>query len=349
MRAWSGLAISLAVVTLVGCTQNVNNSQVPVTQLNSSSAAFVTYTVQTGDTLSGIADQHHITYIDLARLNHIPSPYIIHIGQTLRIPNPQYAANSVETQQKEYGGDIVPVTNQNSLPAQNLNLAQYNAPGAAAPQPSAATNVVTNNAAPANTQQTTVQQPAARAVVPAARTVPQQAHPVKVQPAAPAPQAAQTAPQVATAKEVSPVKPVVASTSTGQRVTIIKQSTNNDITWSWPVSGRIVEGFGQGQGLMAKGVQIRTRSDAKVLAAAPGTVIYSGTGVNEYGKMIIIKSDGNFLTAYTNLSKLLVKQGQTIIRGGPIGVVGTIDGQAILHFEIRKFGSPVDPMQYMPS
>ena len=346
MRTWSGLAISLAVATLVGCTQNVNNGQVPVTQLNPSSAAFVTYTVQTGDTLSGIADQHHITYIDLARLNHIPSPYIIHIGQTLRIPNPQYAANSVATQQKEYGGDIAPVTNQSSLPAQNLNLAQYAAgAGTIAPQPSAAKNVVAHDAAPAHVQQT---------APPAVQTLPQAQPPAAVQ-ASSAPQTSQSAPQASSAaKDVIPAsqvksQPVVASTPTGQRVTVIKQSTNNGITWSWPVSGRIVEGFGQGQGLMAKGVQIRTQSDAKVLAAAPGTVIYSGTGVNEYGKMIIIKSDGNFLTAYTNLSKLLVKQGQAIIRGGPIGVVGLINGQAILHFEIRKFGSPVDPVQYMPS
>ena len=100
---------------------------------------------------------------------------------------------------------------------------------------------------------------------------------------------------------------------------------------------------------MAKGVQISTQPDTKVLAAADGTVIFSGAGVNEYGKMVIVKSANNFLTAYTNLSSLLVKQGATIMRGAPVGVVGTINGQTMLHFEVRKFGSPVNPMQYLPS
>ncbi len=118
--------------------------------------------------------------------------------------------------------------------------------------------------------------------------------------------------------------------------------------WSWPLSGQIVQNFGEGTGVMFKGVQIKAPAGTAVLAAANGKVIFSGTGATGYGQMIIIKNANNFLTAYSNLSSIAVQSGANVTRGSKIGVIGTINNQSLLHFEVRQGGNPVDPTLYMP-
>ncbi len=118
--------------------------------------------------------------------------------------------------------------------------------------------------------------------------------------------------------------------------------------WSWPVSGQIIQTFGQGTGVMFKGVQIQAPAGSAVLAAASGKVIFAGMGASGYGQMIILKNGNNFLTAYSNLSSIAVQAGTSVARGGKIGVIGAINNQPCLHFEVRQAGDPVDPMSYMP-
>ena len=135
---------------------------------------------------------------------------------------------------------------------------------------------------------------------------------------------------------------------TVQAVSTTNVTTVDGNQWSWPVSGQIIQAFGQGTGAMFKGVQISAPAGTSVLAASGGKVIFSGSGANGYGQMIIIKNGNNFLTAYSNLSSLKVKQGASVSRGNVIGVIGTINNQPCLHFEVRQAGNPVDPMLYMP-
>lgn len=79
-----------------------------------------------------------------------------------------------------------------------------------------------------------------------------------------------------------------------------------------------------------------------------GKVVYSGTGLRGYGKLIIIKHNKSFLSAYAHNSQLLVKEGQSVKRGQKIAEMGNSDADQVkLHFEIRRFGKPVDPMQYL--
>lgn len=86
-----------------------------------------------------------------------------------------------------------------------------------------------------------------------------------------------------------------------------------------------------------------------VLAAADGKVVYSGSGLRGYGKLVIIKHDATFLSAYAHNNNILVKEGQSVTRGQKIAEMGNSDtDQVKLHFEIRRQGKPVDPTQYLP-
>ncbi len=119
-----------------------------------------------------------------------------------------------------------------------------------------------------------------------------------------------------------------------------------NVEWAWPTQGKVLEGFSEG----SKGVDIAGKSGQAVLASAPGKVVYSGNGLRGYGNLIIIKHNDTYLSAYAHNSKLLMKEGQAVTRGQKIAEMGSVDaGQIKLHFEIRKHGKPVDPLQYLPA
>jgi lipoprotein NlpD len=117
--------------------------------------------------------------------------------------------------------------------------------------------------------------------------------------------------------------------------------------WSWPAEGALVERFTpSGPG---KGIGIAGKKGQPVLAAAPGTVVYRGSGLRGYGELIIIKHNADFLSAYAHNDRILVKEGSAIRRGQKIAEMGSSGtSQVKLHFEIRYRGSPVNPLVYLP-
>ncbi|MGR8933564.1 MAG: murein hydrolase activator EnvC family protein [Gammaproteobacteria bacterium] len=115
---------------------------------------------------------------------------------------------------------------------------------------------------------------------------------------------------------------------------------------AWPLKGKVVRSFSQTGN---KGIDISAQLGRPVKAAAAGTVVYSGQGLLGYGKLLIIKHNEEFLSAYGNNSKLLVKEGQQVKKGRIIAEAGIGAGnKAALHFEIRKNGEPVNPIDYLP-
>jgi lipoprotein NlpD len=85
-----------------------------------------------------------------------------------------------------------------------------------------------------------------------------------------------------------------------------------------------------------------------VLAAGDGRVVYSGSGLRGYGNLVIVKHEGDFLTAYAHNRSILVSEGQTVKRGQKIAELGKTDSEIPkLHFEVRRAGKPVDPMKYL--
>jgi lipoprotein NlpD len=115
--------------------------------------------------------------------------------------------------------------------------------------------------------------------------------------------------------------------------------------WSWPLRGPILARFGEG---LNKGIDIAGVRGMLVQAAAPGRVVYAGSGLRGYGKLIIIRHGRSLLSAYAHNARILVAEGQNVTRGQAVGEIGDSDADRVkLHFEIREFGKPVDPMDYL--
>lgn len=138
--------------------------------------------------------------------------------------------------------------------------------------------------------------------------------------------------------EVPPPAPAQKSEASGD--------DDEKVDWAWPVSGKIVARFVDPGN---KGVDIAARLGDPVHASAPGRVVYSGSGLRGYGKLVIIKHNPTYLSAYAHNNQILVKEGQNVVRGQKIGEVGATDTDAPkLHFEIRRMGKPVDPLKFLP-
>jgi len=119
-------------------------------------------------------------------------------------------------------------------------------------------------------------------------------------------------------------------------------------SWQWPSAGKMFLGFTTGQ-QPHKGIDIAGAIGDPVLAAKNGTVVYAGDGVRGYGNLLIIKHDALFLSAYAHNSKLLVKEGDTVRGGQQIAELGdSATDRPKLHFEVRKQGNPIDPLQVLP-
>ena len=119
-----------------------------------------------------------------------------------------------------------------------------------------------------------------------------------------------------------------------------------DGDWMWPARGKVVSTFSNGQ---TKGIDIAGQLGDAVQASAGGRVVYAGAGLRGYGKLVIIKHDADFLSAYAHNRSLLVKEGQTVTKGQRIAELGNTDAdRPKLHFEIRRRGKPVDPLKYLP-
>ena len=116
------------------------------------------------------------------------------------------------------------------------------------------------------------------------------------------------------------------------------------VVWSWPATGRVVANFAQ-----TKGVDIAGKAGDPVLAAAEGKVVYAGSGLRGYGQLVIVKHDATYLSAYAHNQKILVKEGQSVKRGQKIAEMGKTDSDTVkLHFEVRRQGKPVEPLDYLP-
>jgi lipoprotein NlpD len=118
------------------------------------------------------------------------------------------------------------------------------------------------------------------------------------------------------------------------------------VALAWPAQGQVVEGFQAGE---TRGIEIAGKAGDPVRAAADGKVMYAGTGLNEYGSLIIVQHNKDFLTAYSHNRRLLVKTGDTVRQGQQIAEMGSENNDRVaVLFEVRRDGKPVDPMPYLP-
>ncbi|MFP4207774.1 MAG: peptidoglycan DD-metalloendopeptidase family protein [Wenzhouxiangella sp.] len=120
------------------------------------------------------------------------------------------------------------------------------------------------------------------------------------------------------------------------------------VDWRWPTAGSIARPFDPGA--TRRGIGIAGRSGQSVVAAADGQVVYSGTALIGYGELIIIKHSDTLLSAYAHNRVRLVEEGVRVRGGQPIAEMGISDrNEELLHFEVRRNGQPVNPLDFLPS
>ncbi|MET1076576.1 MAG: peptidoglycan DD-metalloendopeptidase family protein [Pseudomonas sp.] len=119
--------------------------------------------------------------------------------------------------------------------------------------------------------------------------------------------------------------------------------------WAWPATGVLIGRFSS-NGSLNKGIDLAGELGQPVSAASNGSVVYAGSGLRGYGELVIIKHSDTYVSAYGHNRRLLVREGQQVKVGQTIAEMGSTGTDRVkLHFEIRRQGKPVDPLQYLPT
>jgi lipoprotein NlpD len=141
-------------------------------------------------------------------------------------------------------------------------------------------------------------------------------------------------------------RPVASNQSKRVNTSITAKSKSRPVTWSWPADGAVQAAS---SALGTKGIEILGKRGTPVKAAASGTVVYGGSGLRGYGALIIVKHSEDFLSAYAHNERLLVSEGVTVKADQQIAEMGDSDAKRVmLHFEIRRDGKAVEPLDYLP-
>jgi lipoprotein NlpD len=269
------------------------------------------YTVRRGDTLFSIALDHGLDYKELAAWNNMDDANRIRPGQQLRLKPPAGVQEAPVT--------VNPVTTSGRVETRPLGM-QGPVKAEAATRPGNAGEPVKSE--------------------PLARKLPYSPENVALlqrgeAQAKPPPGPAEPAPAPSAAPRPEPA---------GKTDSDIEDE--DKVEWGWPVHGKILAGFSEASN---KGLDIAGKRGDPVIASAPGRVVYSGSGLRGYGKLVIIKHNKTYLSAYAHNKDILVKEGQNVVKGEKIAEIGNTDTDVPkLHFEIRKLGKPVDPAKYLP-
>lgn len=284
-----------------------------------------TYTVKRGETLYQIALDHGLDYRELAAWNNIENVNVIRVGRVLVLAPPGEAGAAV------------------AAPGAAVTTPLPSAP-AIAPVGSETRTLPFTGAAPSGRGNT-----AAYKSEPKALKLPysqqalaqmQQSSAAAPPPAPPVAAPAAAAPSATPPGTVAAVPARIESSS-------VPEIDGGNIDWAWPAAGKVISGFSETANL--KGIDIAGKSGQPVLASGPGKVVYAGSGLRGYGKLIIIKHNNTFLSAYAHNREILVKEGQQVARGQKIAEMGDSDADQVkLHFEIRRLGKPVDPAKFLP-
>jgi lipoprotein NlpD len=276
------------------------------------------YTVKRGDTLFQIALDNGLDYRELAAWNGIDNPNVIHVGQVLRLAPP---------------GDILPGSTASGVTTAPLRsvpppVAEAR-PGAVASGPAPPRNVDNYKSGPKAVKERysdSAVRDVTRGATAGAEVV------ASVPPAA----------AVVERVEAKPEAPRTAAPAATDG------EDDDRLDWIWPAKGKVVAGYSDTANL--KGIDIAGTSGEPVVASAAGKVVYAGSGLRGYGKLVIVKHNKTWLSAYAHNKDILVKEGQQVTRGQKIAEMGNTDADQVkLHFEIRRLGKPVDPSRYLPA
>ena len=281
-----------------------------------------TYTVKRGDTLHQIALDNGLDYRELATWNNLENPNVIRVGQMLRLAPPGESAAAPAT--AATGVVTAPLRAPPPVVAETKPAPAASIPPAAAVRPG--DNVKSS---------------------PKALKEPYSEHAMREVAAASA-AASTAAPTTATSESAAVPPPRPEAKAESAPPPLAADNGDDDrLDWMWPAKGKLIGAFSETANL--KGIDIAGTAGESIVASAPGKVVYAGTGLRGYGKLIIIKHNGIYLSAYAHNREILVKEGQQVSRGQKIAEMGNTDASEVkLHFEIRRKGKPMDPARYLP-
>ncbi len=117
---------------------------------------------------------------------------------------------------------------------------------------------------------------------------------------------------------------------------------------SWPLRGVLYARFGKKGKEAHDGIDLAAPAGHPVKTAAPGTVLFAGEQ-RGYGLIVIIEHTGGLITLYAHNRDLRVRTGQQVREGQVVATVGDSGSTSgpHLHFEVRKDGVPVDPLEFL--
>ncbi len=134
--------------------------------------------------------------------------------------------------------------------------------------------------------------------------------------------------------------------SKNKSITSIEHKKISALNFDWPIKGKVIKKFSPSRN---KGIDIAGKQGQLIKATEAGKVVYEGQGLIGFGKLLIIKHNAIYLSAYTNSSRLLVNEGENVEKGQAIAKMGNVGiKQTSLHFEIRSNGKPVNPLKLLP-
>lgn len=118
--------------------------------------------------------------------------------------------------------------------------------------------------------------------------------------------------------------------------------------WQWPVPYAVREEFNLTK--QVKGLYFAGKVGDAIQAAADGEVVYANNGLQEYGNLVLIRHLNGYISAYAHNSRLLVRQGERVRLGQTVAEMGEVSGRgAVLEFQIRLNGKPVQPRDLLPT
>jgi murein DD-endopeptidase MepM/ murein hydrolase activator NlpD len=336
-----------------------------------------TYRVRSGDRLGGVADRFGLSATALAEANDLAPPYVIRVGQELRVPAqaPGAGPRATMVAQREAGSTAVAAIDVAPLqPKPGVSAAGARQKSGDGGRQIATLEPKTLPARP------TAAAPRATAAVPA-----------RPKPEKPAAASGASAPagytvrsgetlsgiaerldvglsELAKANGIKPPYRVnagqqlrVPGGGEAYRTTVVDLGNPETPTvrlatgkppplqghdFLWPVNGKVIGKYGPiDQWRRRDGIDIAAPRGAPVLAAQEGIVAYAGSGIRSYGQMILLRHDQGYITTYAHNASLLVEVGDVVRRGQVIARVGDSGEvtQNMLHFELRKGRQPIDP------
>jgi lipoprotein NlpD len=284
-----------------------------------------TYMVKHGDTLRGIALENRVDVRELAAWNNLDNPNHLDVGQVLRLAPPSAAASAmpIPGPTDVSGPGVTTAPLRTPPPVTEAKGDAVSAADAAFAGPRTADNYKSSPKA--------IKEPYSAEALRDFGKLAAATPPVADASAAPPPIVARAEPSAPLARAATPPM----------------GSEDDRLDWMWPAKGKVVGTFSETANL--KGIDIAGTAGTPVVASAAGKVVYAGSGLRGYGKLVIIKHNDTYLSAYAHNREIVVKEGDTVARGQKIAEMGNSDADQVkLHFEIRRLGKPMDPAKFLP-